>query len=106
MTHMDSITKNIQLLYNLLYYYWLSTSEYPTSSRSINYLDTFYILLGTMVNAKFPTSLPLSEMLSDSIQFQLNVSCILLSNGATVLNYIPSQSSFQLLVYLGLKTDT
>ena len=59
MTHVDSITKNIQLLSNLLYSYWLPTSEYPTSSRSINHVYTLYTSLETTVNVIFlPTYSP------------------------------------------------
>ena len=44
MTHIESLIKKIQLLSDVLQPHWISTSEYP-SSRSINHLTTFCILL-------------------------------------------------------------
>ena len=53
MTHVDSVTKNIQLLYILLYSYWLSISEHPKCSRRIDHIHTFGVSLGTKVNYIF-----------------------------------------------------
>ena len=47
MTYVDKTTKNIQPVSNLLCFYLLSISENPTSSKSINHLDTISILLQT-----------------------------------------------------------
>ena len=53
----------------------------------------------------FPTPLPSSKMPLSIIQFLLNVSCIQLSNGTAVLNYITNSKLVQLLVYSLFQTD-
>ena len=48
----------------------------------------FCILLNIKANRAFLISLPSSKMHLNSMQFLLNVSGVLLYNGAAVLNYI------------------
>ena len=63
MTHIiDSTINNIQQLSSLRQSHWLSTFECPTSSRSINHICTFCILLKPTVSDTFPTQLSSSNI--------------------------------------------
>ena len=51
MTHIDGVTQNNQLVSSLLYFYWLTTSEYPCLLKASTILLTaFRILLDVMAN--------------------------------------------------------
>ena len=52
-TNIDSIMKNIQLLFCILQSQWPSTSEHSTSSKSANHLCIFCVLLDIKVTAYF-----------------------------------------------------